>query len=81
VLPTENPLVDGQQRGQLVAGPPAALPACPVQRARLPRVPRVSERSGPRTCSRMGSSSANWSRAPAALPAYIRSRRRVHSEC
>lgn len=36
---------------------------------RLPRVMRVSECTGPRTFSKMGSRAANWSRAPAASPA------------
>ena len=58
----------GQQRGVLVPG-----------RGRIPRLPgpagqvgagvRVSGCSGPETRSRIGSSAANWSRAPAASPA------------
>ena len=45
------------------------IPAWPVQWARLSRTIRVPWSSGPRTRSQMGSSAANWSRAPAASPA------------
>ena len=63
-----NALADGQQGGELVAGP-AASPAFPVHRASWYRVARVSGCSGPGTRSRTGSRAANWSRAPAASPA------------
>ena len=63
----KEPLVGGQQRGELVAGPGRAA-ASPVQRDRLTRVPRVSGAGRLRTRSRIGSSAANWSRAAAASP-------------
>ena len=55
--------------GKLLHALPARRSATSVQVARLSRVARVSGCSGPRTRSRMGSSAANWSRAPAASPA------------
>ena len=73
VLGAQDPLADGQRRGELVAAP-AASPASPVQRARLERMIRVSGCSGPWTRSRTGSSAASWSRAPAASPASLLSR-------
>ena len=68
VLGAQDPLADGQQGGELVAGP-SRIPAHPVQRASSWRVARVAGCSGPRTRSRMGNRAANWSRAPAASPA------------
>ena len=66
MLGAEHPHADGKQRDELIAGP-AASPASPVQRARLRRAVRVSGCSAPETRSWMGSSAANWSRAPAAI--------------
>jgi hypothetical protein len=68
VLGAQHPLTDGQQRRELVPGP-GRIPASPVKAARLFRAVRMDGCSGPSTRSIMGSSAANWSRAPAASPA------------
>ena len=46
------------------------VPASPVHRARPPQAAKVSQFSGPRTCSFTGSSVAYWSRAAAHPPHY-----------
>ena len=69
VLWAEDPLDDGQQRGELVPGPDR-ISRRPGPIGEVGGVIRVSGWPGPDTRSRMGSSAASWSRAPAASPAF-----------
>ena len=80
VLRAEGPLDDRQQPGKQVPGG-AGFFASPVQLARSLRVIRVCWCSGPRTCSRTGSRSANRSRAAAGSPASPVMRARSARPC